>query len=65
MRQINRFCAGLALMLAFALPTFAGHMPCGIDDPPPPPPEQVTAADTSDDVLEFAVSLLQGVLSAF
>lgn len=65
MRQINRFCAGLVLALAFALPTFAGHMPCGITDPPPPPPPQQAATITEDGLAEMVISLLQGVLSVF
>lgn len=60
MRQFNRFCAGLVLMLALSIPAFAGHISCGgfTEDPPPP-------QETSDGVLQVAVTLLQGVLSAF
>jgi hypothetical protein len=64
MRHLYRICAGVVLTLVFALPTFAGQIPCGVTDPPPP---QTAAATTEDSgemsagVVEALVTLLRAV----
>ena len=64
MRQINRFCAALVMLLALSLTAFAGHMPCGVDDPPPPPPTTVSTVETESGAVEaVAIALLEDVLS--
>lgn len=62
MRQISRFCAGVVLALTFALPTLAGHIPCGVTDDPPPT-MTATTDETGDGVLQVFGALLEGVLS--
>jgi hypothetical protein len=64
MRHFKRVCAGMVLMLALSLHTFAGQMPCGVTDPPPP---QTATATTETDgemsagVVEALVTLLRAV----
>ena len=63
MKSLFRFCAGVVLTLAFAVPAFAGHIPCpGITDPPP---EERAAASTERVITETVVTLLQGILTVF
>jgi hypothetical protein len=58
MRHLKRISAGMVLMLALSLPTFAGQMPCGDADPPPPPTAAATTEDMSAGVVDAAVSFL-------
>jgi hypothetical protein len=58
MRRLKRVCAGVVLMLALSVPTFAGQTPCdGIAEPPPPPAE-TTTEDTSAGVVEALATFL-------
>lgn len=69
MKSLKRFCAGVLLALAFALPTFAGHIPCGVTCANPEhaeaPPEETVNEMTEGMTVDFVAVLLQGVLSMF
>lgn len=62
MNRVRYFCAVMALCLTFAASAHAGDISCGVTDPPPPPPQQA-ATITGDGVLDFAATVLEGVLS--
>jgi hypothetical protein len=66
MRDLKRICAGIVLALCFALPTFAGQMPCGGIADPPPPPQTATATteangEMSTGVVETVMTFLLSV----
>ena len=65
MKHLVRLCAGVVLTLAFALPAFAGQIPCpGITGPPTDPESRATTTgETGIEVAEVAVTLLQDVLA--
>jgi hypothetical protein len=51
MKKLQRFCAVIALTLAFSLSTFAGEMstPGDVPPPPPPPPQNQVATTSNTD----------------
>jgi hypothetical protein len=61
MKRTSRFCAGVVLTLAFAYPTFAGHIPCPFTEPPPPPEER-TAVSTKSVITETVITLFQSLM---
>ncbi len=64
MRYFYRVCTAAVLTLVFALPTFAGQMPCpGITDQPPP--SEAQTMDETGEVFDVVMTLMQGVLSVF
>jgi len=69
MKHLFRLCAGVVLTMVFALPAFAGHIPCGLTDPPPEErtmPDIVETVDTSasdSGAVETITMLLQNMLS--
>ena len=69
MKSLKRFCAGVVLTLAFALPAFAGHIPCGVTCVDPEHAEATTETTVSEApeeaTVDFLAVLLQGVLSVF
>jgi hypothetical protein len=62
MKHLFRLCAGVILTLAFAVPSFAGHIPCPITDPPP---EGRTAATTESVITETVMTLMQSIMTVF
>lgn len=73
MNNLRKFCAGLILMLALSVSTFAGQIECGgvVGEPPPPPPETVMAGEmpnaieAADPVTEILISFLTNILPLF
>lgn len=39
---MRKFIRASVLVLALAIPTFAGEIPFGVTSPPPPPPASIT-----------------------
>jgi hypothetical protein len=70
MNNLRQFCAGLILMIALTVPTFAGHIECpGVVEPPQATATEETAAgerqngvEYTDPVTELAISLLTTIL---
>jgi hypothetical protein len=66
MRHLHRECAGIVLMLALAVPVFAGQIPCGVTDPQPEPePTAEASGDIHCGLTEAIVTALQTALSVF
>lgn len=72
MNHLRKVCATVVLILALALPAFAGWIHIGKDEPPPPPTSPATTQShiqigvaPTDPATEVALSLLQSVLSLF
>ena len=69
MNNLRQFCAGLILMLALTVPTFAGQIECGgVVEQPPPTEETVTGdmpngIESTDTVTEAVLSVIVTVLS--
>jgi hypothetical protein len=73
MKHLGRFCAGVILALSLTLPTYAGHIPCGVTDEQSGPTQETTTEETAagemqngveytDPVTELAISLLTTIL---
>jgi len=79
MQTLSRFAVTLGLTLLLTISAYAGEIQLGKDDPPPPsnsssmmvPSETPSSGDNAysvvqgDSVSEFALGLLQGLLSVF
>lgn len=67
MKNLRRLCAGCALMLTLALPTYAGHIPCGVAGTPEPTPQatSTTLPATGDEAggVESVLNVVLGVLA--
>lgn len=68
MKYLRRLCAGVGLMLVFALPTFAGQIPCGVTEEP----SQVACSEASKATVgtrvvtvDVIAKVLGGVLPIF
>ncbi|MDT4895535.1 MAG: hypothetical protein QOH25_612 [Acidobacteriota bacterium] len=72
MKKLQQFCAIVALILAIALPAFAGDIPCpGVIDKSPSQQSSVMGDISAPGVValdpftEITLSLLQSILSIF
>lgn len=66
MRTFQRLCAGCVLMLALALPAYAGQIPCGVAAPDPTPQAtNATPPATGDEAggVESVLNVVLGVLA--
>jgi hypothetical protein len=70
MNNLHKFCAGLILMLALTVPTFAGNIECpGVAEPPQATATEESVAgempngvESTDPVTEFLLSVLGSIL---
>lgn len=62
MKTLRRYCRVIVLVLALALPAFAGEMTTGIALPPPPPESQT--ANTGDMSTTITGEMSTGVTDA-
>ena len=70
MNNLRRFCAGLILMIALTVPTFAGNIECpGFVEPPAAETtvagERPNGIESTDTVTELVISLLTTILPLF
>jgi len=67
MKNLRRLSAACVLVLALALPAFAGHIPCGVAGTPEPTPPATNATPpaTGDDAggVESILNVVLGVLA--
>lgn len=66
MKDFERLCAACVLVLALALPAFAGHIPCGVTDARPPLQQQQAAPgeiqNPKDALIDVVLALLAAAL---
>lgn len=70
MNNLRRFCAGLILMIALTVPTFAGNIECpGVVESPPPATaaagDMPNGVESTDTLTELVISLLTTILPLF
>ena len=76
MRKLKQVSLAVAIMLALSTGAMAGIIECPPAAPPPPEPPSITAtgitdtppaaqSEPTDPVIEFALNVLQSVLSLF
>ena len=69
MNRLRQLCLTVALTLTLSLSAFAGEIECGLMPTPTPMPQtaEATPPATNDEAggVEFVLTILQGVLSAF
>jgi hypothetical protein len=63
MKNLRQLCAGLMLVMVFALPAFAGEIDCGLTGPQSPQPTVTATGQMDTTLIEAAVSLIQSILS--
>lgn len=65
MKSLFRLCAGVVLTLAFAVPSFAGQIPCPVTEPPPEERTAATTSETKSAITETVITLMQSMLTVF